>query len=157
MTDPALFYLSAEEYREQTTAPTLVSSLSDSAVKPHLLRCMVEIDAYIGEGWTPYTDGQEFVFPRSRDENSAGEPEIPRAVSLATCMIADAILQQRNMGVLPHEVASESNLGHSFTKHTKRVETEKGFEHWPPQVFALLDPLRLNGGFLAVPDPALQE
>src|SRR5947209_390827 len=115
LSDPDNMYLEADDYKEQTTVLTLVSALSGEAVTSLLLETMAEIDAYIGAGWAPLVDGQEFIFPRFRDTDSDGSAVIPRPVSLATRMIADAILRQRKKGVLPHEVASESKLGHSYS------------------------------------------
>lgn len=155
MSDPSTFYLSVDDYREQSSVPDLVDT-DDDVVKSLLLDTMVEIDAYIGGGWAPLEEDQEFLFPRLQDTDDAGDAAIPRCVAIATRKIADAKLQKAVSGVLPHEVATESNLGHSYQKNTQRTEVRRGFEHWPPEVFAILEPVAFVGGELAVPDPWLQ-
>lgn len=149
-TTPDMLYLEAEDYQDQTKAPTLVSPLSGEEVDEILLEAMTLIDAYIGDGWTPFDDEQEFIFPREQDEDSDGNAEIPRPIAIATRMIADAILLRRQKGVLPHEVASESNLGHSYQKHTRSAEPDPGFEWVPPDALALLQKYRRVGGCFAV-------
>lgn len=155
-TEPEIFYLTEEEYRAQTTVPSLVGSsgspvLSEDEVESLLLETMALIDAYIGDGWTPFDEDQEFIFPRLRDEDDEGNAFIPRSVSLATRLIADAIVQQRKRGVLPHEVSSEGNLGHSVTKRERGAAIEVGFDVFPPNAIAILQKYRLAGGQLAVP------
>ena len=154
--EPEIFYLTVEEYRAQTTVPSLVGSsdsgpLTDDAVESLLLETMAVIDAYIGDGWTPYDDDQEFIFPRYQDEDDDGAAFVPRAVSLSTRMVADAILQKRQKGVLPHEVESESNLGHSVTKRALGSNIELPFSQIPPEAIGLLQRYRLNGGTFAIP------
>ena len=133
--------------------PTYVMPLTREEVESLLLETMTEIDAYLGFGWTPLVDEQEFIFPRDLDKDDDGIVVIPRPVSLATRHVADAILTLRKRGVLPHQVAAESKLGHSVTKHDRRAEPEAGFEHWPPVVFGLLQKLRQLPSEWAVSDP----
>ena len=154
LTDPSVFYLSVADYREQTLAPTPISKLADSAVKSLLLETMARIDAYVGGGWEPFADGQEFIFPRSADEDDDGNAVIPRPVQLATRMIADAVVKKRQSGVLAHEVASESNLGHSYQRKTGSRAGEYGFEDFPPEAAKLLEQYRLPAT-LATSDPGL--
>lgn len=154
-TNPEIFYLTEAEYRNQTTVPSLVGSsesevLTDDEVESLLLEAMALIDAYIGDGWTPYDDDQEFIFPRYQDEDASETAFIPRAVSLSTRLIADAILQQRQKGVLPHELESESNLGHSFSKKASGATTPFGFDVIPPTALGLLQKYRLGGGQFAI-------
>lgn len=158
--NPEIFYLTADDYRTQTSVLSLVGSseapvLSDDAVESLLLETMSVIDAYIGDGWTPFDDDQEFIFPRYQDEDASGVAFIPRAVSLSTRLIADAILQKRQKGVLPHELESESNLGHSFTKKASGGATPLGFDVIPPSALALLQKYRLAGGQFAIPQDNL--
>lgn len=151
--NPELFYLTAADYKPKTTVPSLVSALSDDAAEELLLEAMASIDAYIGKGWPPFEDEQEFIFPRSVDEDSSGDAFIPRSVAIATRMVADAILQKRQNGgkrILPSEVASESNLGHSYTKVRSTVERPTGFQWWPEEVFAFLEPYVRRGGYLGL-------
>ena len=161
LSDPTIFYLSVDEYAGTdevdglTTVPTLVDQLSSEQVKALLLETMVEIDGYCGSGWTPFNDEQEFTFPRYQDTDDDGNPVIPRPVALSTRMIADAILQKRQKVMLPHEVESESNLGHSYTKRKQTQEAEFGLEHWPPQAFKHLEKYRRIGGTLAIEDDGL--
>ena len=150
--NPETYYLSAEDYREQTTVPNLITPLTGDSVELLLLETMAIIDAYIGEGWIPYEDDQEFIFPRSVDEDSDGEPVIPRFVALATRMIADAIIEERRSGILPHLVASESNEGHAYSKHARSIEPDRGFDAIPPSAQALLEKYRKVGGQWAVED-----
>ena len=150
MTNPDVFYLSADDYRAQTLVPALVTPLSDDAVTSLLLEVMVDIDAYIGVGWTPLKDGQEFIFPRYQDT----DPGMPRSIAIATRLIADAILTKRSKGVLPHEVVSEGNLGHNYQKKAT-PQARAGFEYFPPEACAKLEPFIRSGGQLAVPDPWL--
>lgn len=173
MENPEVFYVTANEYQGlsedaqteavtllKTTVPALVSPLSGDEVTALLLEAMVQIDAYVGGGWEPLEDGQEFTFPRCQDTDDDGEPVIPRAVALATRMVADAILLKRKRGVLPHEVASESKLGHSYSKHARVSAPEPGFEHFPPEAMAVLDRAgfyRKTGGMLATDDPSLAD
>jgi hypothetical protein len=171
--NPEVFYVTANEYRGlaedgetvavtqlKTTVPALVSPLSSDEVTSLLLDAMVEIDAFIGGGWEPLEDGQEFTFPRCQDTDDDGAAVIPRAVALATRMVADAIISKRKRGVLPHEIASESKLGHSYSKHTRGSAPDFGFEHWPPEAMAILDRAgfyRKIGGMLATDDPSLAD
>ncbi len=150
MANPDLFYLSAEEYRDQTLAPALLNPLTDPAVEYLLLEIMVGIDAYIGAGWTTLDDEQEFIFPRYQDTDGDDNGIIPRPVALATRILADALLTRRSRGVLPHEIASESNLGISM-KET--VKAEPGYEWWPPEVFGILQSFRQVGGSFALSNP----
>ncbi|PQO47377.1 hypothetical protein [Blastopirellula marina] len=158
-TNPELFYITVEDYRAQSQAPTLVPSGDevDEEVEALILEGMVSIDAYIGRGWTPYEVDQEFIFPRAHDELN-GSAFIPRAVALATRKVTDAILikrqQQGEQGVLAHEVVSETNLGHSYSRTQRKVEVPRGFEWWPADVFALLEPFVRRGGMLGL-DEAL--
>lgn len=152
MTNPTYFYLTAEDYKEQTFVPAMVRDLSDDAIESLLLEIMAGIDAYVGPQ-VRYDSKQEFYFPRYEDTDDAGiNPFIPRPVSLATRIIADATLKRRISGVSPHELQSETNLGHSFTRKQTAM-TEKGFEDWPPEAFRLLDQYRNNGGTLALSSP----
>jgi len=121
-----------------------------------LLEAMMQIDAYIGGGWSKYDDDQEFIFPRCQDEDSNGDPQVPRPISVATRIIADAILKRRQTGVLPHELQSESNLGHSYSRKNQGTP-EFGFEHFPPEAIALLQDFKQFGGTLALDDPDLVE
>lgn len=148
--NPETFYLSAEDYRDQTTVPSLVTPLSDDEVTSLLLETMALMDAYIGDGWLPHEDDQEFIFPRSVDEDASGVAFIPRPVALAARMVADAILEERHKGVLPHMVASESSEGHSYAKHNRTVEPDMGFDVLPPSAIALLQRYRRMGGVWAV-------
>lgn len=157
LSNPDTFYLTAEEYGQQTTVPTLVNQLPGNQVTSLLLETMAEIDGYIGGGWTPFDDEQEFIFPRCQDTDSEDNAVIPRPVSLATRMIADAILSKRVKGVLPHELAGESNLGHTYNKRQRTIEPPLGLEHWPPQAFVHLDRYCHHGGQLAVDDPSLAD
>lgn len=149
-TNPEVFYLSAEDYQGQSTVPNLVQKMSGEEVEALLLETMALIDAYIGDGWTPFDDDQEFTFPRDIDEDANGNIAIPRPVSLATRLIADAILEERQKGVLPHQVASEGNEGHSYSKYAKSLETEQGFDVFPPSAIALLQKYRRAGGVWVV-------
>ncbi len=153
--NPELFYLDEEDYQAQTTVPNLVDPLSDDAVELLLLETMAVIDAYVGQGWTPYDDDQEFIFPRYQDEGDDGEPFIPRPVSLATRMIADAIMQQRQSGVSPHEVASETNLGHSYSKK-EATPADAGFDFIPSTALALLEKYKRQGGMFGIDQPTHQ-
>ena len=155
MDDPSVFYLSVSDYRTQSAVPLLLPT-EEAVVTSLLLDTMVEIDAYIAGGWTPLIDDQEFLFPRIQDTDDAGDALIPRCVEIATRKIADAKLQKADSGILAHEISSESNLGHSYQKNTQRTEVRRGFEHWPPEVFAILEPVAFAGGEFAVPDPYLQ-
>lgn len=157
--NPSTFYITVSDYRDETQNPSLVGSgeslvLSNDQVTSLLLEAMVSIDSYIGAGWTPLVDDQEFIFPRAQDEDTDGNAVIPRAVSTVTRMVADAILQKRptggKKGVLAHELASESNEGHSFSKHTRTIEPLQGFEWWPPEAFAYLAKYVRHGGVWAI-------
>jgi hypothetical protein len=148
--NPETFYLTAADYREQTTVPTLITPLTPEEVTDLLLETMVLIDAYVGDGWILFEDDQEFIFPRSVDEDEDGDADVPRPVALATRMIADAILEERQKGVLPHQVASESSEGHSYQKHTQSIEVDQGFAVFPPSAVALLQKYRRVGGQWAV-------
>lgn len=148
--DPELFYLEVEDYQDQTTVPTTIDAMTDDEVESLLLETMAVIDAYIGSGWAPFDDSQEFIFPRCQDEDDDGNAFIPRPVSLATRMIADAIVQQRQKGVSPHEVASETNLGHSYSKKDSVVSGDHGFEVVPPSACGLLEKYKRQGGMWAV-------
>lgn len=148
--NPEHFYLSVADYKAQTLVPSIVNSMSDDAVGSLLLETMALIDAYIGDGWMPFDDDQEFIFPRCRDEDSDGSPFIPRPVSLATRMTADSLMQKRQKGISPHEVASETNLGHSYTRKESTVESDIGFEDIPPSAIALLEKYKQGGGVFAV-------
>lgn len=150
--NPDTFYLTAEVYKAQTTVSPLVTLLTEEEVTDVLLEAMTLIDAYIGDGWMPYDDEQEFIFPRSLDEDANEDPYIPRPISLATRMIADAILEEREKGVLPHQVAGEGSEGHSYTKHSRMVEPDSGFEVIPPSALALLQKFKRTGGQWAVDD-----
>ncbi len=152
--NPETFYLSAVDYRSQTTVPNLITPLTDDSVELLLLETMAVIDAYIGEGWTPHESDQEFIFPRSVDEDLDGESVIPRSVSLATRLIADAIMEERRTGVLPHLVASEGNEGHSYSKTTQSMN-ELEFQVIPPTALALLQKFRRIGGQWAVEEYVL--
>lgn len=160
LSDPTYFYLTADEYAGTDTTdgitqvPTLVSALSSDEVTALLLETMAQIDAFCGGGWTPFEDDQEFIFPRYQDTDSDGNALIPRPVALATRMIADAILTKRSEGVLPHEVASETNLGHAYTRK-QTSQSEPGFEHFPPEACGLLQQYRKTGGMFALDDPSL--
>lgn len=151
MENPEVFYLSADDYEAVTTESALVDALEDEQVQELLLEAMVEIDSYIGEGWTRFDDDQEFVFPREQDVDEDDNPFIPRNVGIATRIIADAILKKRQGRILPHEVDSESRLGRSFTRRRQEA-AESGYEHWPPEVFSKLQRYRQSGGELAVSD-----
>lgn len=172
MADPKLFYVMANEYEGlatdgsevktllTTTVPALVSPLSGDEVKALLLEAMVQIDAFVGGGWEPFEDGQEFIFPRCQDIDSSGKAVIPRPVALVTRMVADAIVTKRKRGVLPHEVASESKLGHSYQKHARGSAPDPGFSHFPPEAMAILERAgfyRHQGGILATDDPSLAD
>lgn len=152
MLETSDLYITVKDYRAQSQAPTIVPA-DDDVVEALILEGMVSIDAYIGLGWTPYYENQEFIFPRAHDELD-GSPFIPRAVALATRKVADAILlrrqQQGEQGVLAHEVVSESNLGHSYSKRQRGADLPTGFEWWPPDVFALLERYVRRGGMLGI-------
>lgn len=150
MDNPELFYLAEDEYRQQTLCPQLVEPLTDSAVDALLLEVMSAIDAYIGSGYTPYDDDQEFIFPRDKDIDASKEPFIIRPVSLATRILADALMQKRAYGVLPHEVASESNIGHEYTLKKTTTDIEPQFAWFPPEAITLLMPLRNVGGYFSL-------
>lgn len=155
MANPDTWYLTAAEYRAQSTVPTLFSSSSDAEVQSLLLEVMAGIDAFIGGGWEPFTDGQEFIFPRVQDTDDDEEAMIPRSVSLATRMIADAVLKKRQRGILDHEVASDTRLGRSVVKHKRSIEAEIGTEHWPPEAVLLLQKYKRVGGEFALDDPTM--
>ena len=132
--NPSTFYLTVENYRSKTQYPSLAGTsdvLDDDDATDLILEAMTSIDSYIGAGWTPFTDDQEFIFPREQDTDSDDNAEIPRPVAIVTRMIADAILQKRatggKRGVLPQELSSESNEGHSYSKHTRTIEPLQGF------------------------------
>lgn len=152
--NPDVFYLSVADYRTKTQAPTLAEVFSDDDVEELLLEAMTSLDAYIGPGWTPLVDDQEFIFPREQDVDSSDTAEIPRPIAIATRLIADAILLRRpsggNRGVLPQEISSESNEGHSFTKRSQTIEPMQGFSWWPEDVFGLLQKYVRHGGVLAL-------
>lgn len=153
--DPSTYYVTVDDYRTSTSVPNLVGPdnngpLSDDQVKSLILRVMVEIDGYVGGRGTPLEDEQEFIFPRDGDVDSSGAADIPRPVTLAAVAIADAILQKRERGVLPDEVASEGNLGHSYSKFD-RAQRPVGYEHWPNEAFVYLEGFWAKGGELAVP------
>lgn len=148
--NPETLYLSEADYREQTTVSPLVTPLTPEEVTSLLLETMALMDAYIGEGWTPFDQDQEFIFPRAADEDVDGNAEVPRTVAIATRMIADAILEEREKGVLPHQVAGESSEGHSYTKHTRQIDPQQGFDVFPPSAIALLTKYRRVGGQWAV-------
>jgi hypothetical protein len=145
-TDPETFYLSAADYRGKSLVSALVTPLTSEEVEELLLETMVLIDAYIGEGWSPSSENQEFIFPRYVDEDVNGTAEVPRSIALATRIIADAILEERQKGVLPHQVAGESSEGHSYQKHGRIIEPQQGFELFPPSAIALLTKYRRVGG-----------
>ena len=157
--NPDNFYITVSDYRDETQNPSLVGTsgspvLSDAQVTSLLLEAMVSIDSYIGAGWTPYADDQEFIFPREQDIDSDDAVEIPRPISIVARMVADAILLRRNTGgkrgVLAHELASESNEGHSFSKHARTIEPLQGFEWWPPEAFGYLAKYVRHGGVWAI-------
>ena len=151
--DPTYFYITVANYRTQSQAQSCVPA-DDDAVESVILEAMVSIDAYIGKGWTPYASSQEFIFPREQDEDAAETPFIPRSISIATRKVADAILLKREktgeQGVLAHEVASESNLGHSFSRKQNVIDAPLGFEWWPRDVFGLVQDYIRHGGYLAI-------
>lgn len=147
--NPDTFYLTADDYRVKTTVPNLLKPLSEEDVTDVLLEAMTILDARIGEGWAPYENEQEFIFPRSVDEDANRAPFIPRSISLATRMIADSILEKRENGVLPHEVASESSEGHSYSKHARMVDD--GFDIIPPEAKNIIQKYVRVGGQWAVP------
>jgi hypothetical protein len=149
--NPDVFYLSAKDYQKQTSVPALVEPLTGDAVTQLLLETMALMDAYVGSGWAPFDPDQEFIFPRSDDRADDGTSFIPRPVALATRIIADAILEERSKGVLPHQVVSESSEGHSYTKHYSSLEV--GFEVIPPNAQVFLDKYRRHGGQFAVQEP----
>lgn len=149
-TSPETFYLSASDYQGKSTVPTLVTPLTEEEVEELLLETMTLIDAYIGEGWSPSDENQEFIFPRSVDEDVDGNAEVPRSIALATRMIADAILEERQKGVLPHQVVGESSEGHSYQKHSRTIEPQQGFDVFPPIAIAILTKYRRVGGQFAV-------
>jgi len=151
--NPTYFYITVDDYRTQSQAQSYVPA-EDDDVTTLILEAMVSIDAYIGKGWTPYADSQEFIFPREQDEDSNETPFIPRPISLAARKVADAILLKRQksgeQGVLAHEVASESNLGHSFQRKENKIDVPMGFEWWPRDVFGIIEPFIRHGGYLAI-------
>lgn len=151
--NPDLFYLEVDDYRDQTQVPALVSA-TDSVVESLLLEAMVLIDAYIAEGWVRYDDDQEFIFPRIQDTDDDEAPFIPRPIALATRDIADAILTKRSKGILPDEIQSETNLSHSYTKKSQASTIDSGFEIIPSSTAAILEKFRRIGGMLGVNDPA---
>lgn len=152
-TNPETFYLSAATYREKSTVPALVTPMAPEEVEELLLETMALIDAYVGDGWAPHDDDQEFIFPRSADEDVNGTAEVPRSIALATRIIADAMLEERQKGILPHQVAGESSEGHSYQKHTRSIEPTQGFDLFPSSAIALLAKYRRFGGSYAVHDP----
>ncbi|QDT46168.1 hypothetical protein Pan258_01850 [Symmachiella dynata] len=155
--NPDTFYLSVSAYRDKTQYPSLAGTsdvLSDDAATDLILEAMMSIDSYIGAGWTPLADDQEFIFPREQDTDSAGIAEIPRPIAIVTRMVADAILLKRpkggKRGVLPQEISSESNEGHSYSKHSRTIEPLQGFEWWPREAFGYLQKFVRHGGVWAV-------
>lgn len=154
--NPSLFYITAADYRAKTKVPDLVGAdddgaMSDDEVEELVLETMAMIDAYIGEGWIRNEDDQEFIFPRIQDEED-NTPYIPRSIALATRLIADAIVSKQSGRMLAHEVTSETNLGHSYTKKDSS-QAESGFEIFPPSAIALLDKYRRLGGVFGINVP----
>lgn len=150
LSDPTDFYETVDNFKTLTQQSTLTGALTDDQVKALLLETMTVIDGYVGRGWTPFTEGQEFIFPRSIDEDSSGSSFIPRSVTLATRMIADAILVKRSKGVTPDELVSETDIGYSYTKASQNGNIDPLYSWIPKDALALLAECRRVGGYLAL-------
>jgi hypothetical protein len=146
LSDPDHFYETVANYKTLTQQSALVSVLTDGQVKALLLEAMSLIDGYIGRGWEPFATDQEFIFPRSQDQDSEGTAFVPRPVTTAARLVADAVMLRRTKGISPDEVQSESHLGFSYQKKQSPIHNENGFAWFPQEAIALLEQYRRNGG-----------
>lgn len=144
--DPSLFYVSVADYKTLSLQSSHLASLSDDQVKSIVLDAMQQVDGYVGLGWKPFDDEQEFIFPRLHDEND-GTAFIPRAITSATVIIADSILLRRTKGFSPDDIQSESALGFSYTKRTQ----VKQHHTIPDEAVSLIQDYRIGlGGVLGL-------
>lgn len=145
--DPSLFYVTVDNYKTLSLQSSHLASLSDDQVKSLVLDAMQQVDGYVGLGWKPFDDEQEFIFPRSSDEDDDGVAFIPRAVTSATVIIADSILLRRTKGFSPDDIQSESALGVSYTKRAKTAKHHT----IPDEAIGLLQEYAIGlGGVLGV-------
>jgi len=140
----AATYCSLADYKAESLQQSYVATLSDTQITNLLLDVQLHIDSYIGNGWTPFDEEQEYVFPREVDTDSDGNSTIPRAVKAATILTADSILVKRTKGVSPDEIQSESDLGYSYTKFSK--VNEQSHSVIPKDALSLIDKYALGSG-----------
>lgn len=142
--DPSLFYVTVSDYK--TKSLQSLSGFTNDQLKALLLDAMSQVDSYVGQGWKPFDEDQEFIFPRSSDETD-GTAFIPRAITSATIIIADSILLMRTKGFRPDDIQSESADGTSYTKRQKKSLHNV----IPDEAVTLLDEYRIGlGGVLGL-------
>lgn len=143
--DPSLFYVTVSDY--QTKSLQSLSGLSNDQIKALVLDAMSQVDSYVGQGWKPFDEDQEFIFPRKSDKDDDGNGFIPRAITSATIIIADSILLMRTKGFRPDDIQSESADGTSYTKRQKRALHNV----IPDEAVTLLEKYRIGlGGILGL-------
>lgn len=144
MTDPTHFYITVDQYTTDTTQSGHVVGLSSDEVKSLILDSMVLIDAFIGKGGVPFDESQEFIFPRSEDVDSSGNAFVPRKLTLATRLLCDHLIVTRTKGVSPSEIASESDLGYSYSKFDRALKGN--YTSLPDTVYELIEDYILGSG-----------
>ena len=155
--DPTYLYIEIADYRSDTNQSSLVGPddatgpLTDTQVKSLILESMVMIDGFVGEGWEPFDEDQEFVFPRCIDTDSAGAVDLPRTLTIAARLLCDHILVNRTKGINPDDIQSESDLGYSYSKFDRKSKTNS--TQLPDAVVELLERYRVagGGGFFGIP------
>ena len=144
-------YISVDDYQESSRVKHLIEHLEDDQIEEYIIEAMIIIDARIGPGWNPSDDTQEFIFPRDIDveDDRLTEPWIPRPIVTATRLIVDDIIKKEATGVLPHEIQSETNHAHSYSKF-ESSKSDRSFGDISPRALALLESFINSGGHFAV-------
>lgn len=149
---PDTLYITEQEYRKTTRIKPIVQSMDQEAVVDYIVEAMMLIDRKVGTAWVKDDEDQEFAFPRDIDTEDLDSPYIPRGVVMACKLIADALIKKDMGAVNAHEIQSETNAGHSYTK-VEQSRAERGFEDIPPRAMAHLAEFCEGGMFFAVSRP----
>lgn len=147
--DPDTLYIELADYRKKSRAKPIIQQMEDEDLTEYIIEAMTLMDSYLGTAWNRDEEDQEFIFPRDIDTDQLEAPYIPRGISLACRIIVDNLVRKDMGGVAAHEVQSESNAGHSYSKFDG-AQPERGFGDIPPRAMGLLAPFAENGMFFAI-------
>lgn len=149
---PDTLYITVEEYRDHSKIKPIITRFEDVDVEDYIVEAMMLIDGYIGTAWNRDSSDQEFIFPRDIDTEDLEAPYIPRGIETACRMICDVIIKKDMGAVSAHEIQSETNAGHSYTK-VQGNRPERGFEDIPPRALGILSQYAENGMYFAIGRP----